>query len=459
MMYSRLLVARQLLREDGVIFISIDDNEVHHLRKLCDEVFGEENFVSEIIWERAFAPVNLKKHFSTSHDYILCYAKALTQLENQGLKRRDDSRYSNPDDDPRGVWASSDMTVGPAIPEKIYEIITPSGRALLPTSGRCWLYTKPRFEEMVSDNRIYFGEHGNNTPRVKKFLNEVKVGITPMTIWKYAEVGHSQDAAQKLKELFDGKAFFDYPKPVNLIRRCLELYTNADDLILDFFTGSGTTGQAVMELNKEDGGNRKFILVQLPEQTDEKSEAYKNGYKKISDITIERNKRVVEKLINEKKEQQPDLFADGNESDALDGLGFKVFKLTKSNFPRVDFAPDPEKTDEENLAALKKYIAEKESQLVNAFNREELLTEILLKRGFLLTYKAETDPAFTKNEVLWVTDGHKEAFVCLDTEIADETVAYFTAHTDHKFICLERALDTTKKFNLKQALGDMFDAF
>ncbi|MBV2195351.1 MAG: site-specific DNA-methyltransferase [Flavobacterium sp.] len=462
MMYSRLLIARQLLREDGVIFISIDDTEVHHLRKLCDEVFGEENFISTVIWERSFSPVNLKKHFSLSHDYILCVSKNIELLENFGIARNgdnDDGRYNNPDNDPRGDWTSSDMTVGPAISEKIYEIKTPSGKVVLPTSGRCWLFTKERYEEMLADNRIWFGENGSNVPRVKKFLTEVKQGITPMTIWKYSEVGHSQEAAQRLKELFDGKDIFDYPKSVPLLKRLLQLYTTSNDIILDFFAGSGSCGQAVFELNKEDGNNRKFILVQIPEVTDEKSEAFKAGYKKISDITIERNKRVADRIIKEKKKEQPDLFTNGHKEDAIKGLGFKVFKLVKSNFPRVEFAPDPEKTTEENIELLKKYIRDKEAQLNTAFNRDELVTEILIKNGFTLNYTLTKQEEFKKNDIFFATDGEKETLICLDISIDMETVEHFKKHNTQKFICLERALDTTKKWNLKHYLGDKFNAF
>ena len=462
MMYSRLLIARQLLREDGVIFISIDDTEVHHLRKLCDEVFGEENFISTVIWERSFSPVNLKKHFSLSHDYILCVSKNIELLENFGIARNgdnDDGRYNNPDNDPRGDWTSSDMTVGPAITEKIYEIKTPSGKVVLPTSGRCWLFTKERYEEMLADNRIWFGENGSNVPRVKKFLTEVKQGITPMTIWKYSEVGHSQEAAQRLKELFDGKDIFDYPKSVPLLKRLLQLYTTSNDIILDFFAGSGSCGQAVFELNKEDGNNRKYILVQIPEATDPKSEAFKAGYKKISDITIERNKRVVERIIEEKKKEQPDLFTNGHKENALKGLGFKVYKLVKSNFPRVEFAPDPEKTTEENIELLKKYIADKEAQLITAFNRDELITEILLKNGFTLNYTLTKQEEFMKNEIFFATDGEKETLICLDISIDMVTVEHFKKHNTQKFICLERALDTTKKWKLKHYLGEMFKAF
>jgi adenine-specific DNA-methyltransferase len=226
-------------------------------------------------------------------------------------------------------------------------------------------------------------------------------------------------------------------------------------------------GQAVTELNQEDrakgqagGGNRKYILVQLPEQTDEQSEAYKAGYKKISDITIERNKRVVEKIIKEKKEATPDLFSKKeSEQEQLKGLGFKVFKLQKSNFPRVEFVPDPEKTSAENIELLKKYIREKEDQLVSHFNKGELITEILIKNGFKLNYTLTKQEEFKQDEVFLATDGDKETLICLDAPISDELVEHFKTNTDQKLIVLERALDTTKKWNLKHAMGDKFNAF
>jgi len=235
---------------------------------------------------------------------------------------------------------------------------------------------------------------------------------------------------------------------------------------MDFFSGLGTTGHAINELNIEDNGSRKYILVQIPEATDEGNEAYKAGYKNISNITIERNKRVVEKLIEEKKNKHPDLFTNGHKEDAIKGLGFKVFKLVKSNFPRVEGAPDIDKTDEENIALFKKYIADKEAQLTTAFNRDELLTEILLKNGFQLNYKAEKQEQFKKNEILLATDpasggtgSEKETYICLDVAIDADTVEYFKKHTNKKFICLERALDTTKKYNSKHYLANMFKAF
>lgn len=237
-----------------------------------------------------------------------------------GLSRSEDAdgRYSNPDNDPRGPWMLDNLTVGPVVKEKVYEIITPSGRRVLPPEGRCWVLTKERFEEYRKDNRIWFGKDGNNVPRLKRFLSEVKSTITPLTVWTYQEVSHSQDAKKELKELFNNQSVMDYPKPVKLIRRILELSTRDNDIVLDFFSGSATTAHAVMKLNAEDGGNRKFIMVQLPEPIDEKSEAYKAGYKNICDIGKERIRRAGEKIVQETGKTDLD-------------IGFKVFKLDYFN--------------------------------------------------------------------------------------------------------------------------------
>lgn len=284
-MEKRLQIARDLLSEKGVIFISIDDNEQAQVKLLCDSIFGADNFIAQIIWERAYAPVNLKKHFSESHDYVICFAKNIQKAICNGLPRSSEAndRYSNPDNDIRGVWKAADSTVGPAVQEKIYEITLPSGRKVLPSSGRCWLYTKERFAEMVNDNRIWFGPNGDSTPAVKKFLSEVKQGVTPMTIWKYTEVGHSQDATKELKNIFDGESKFTYPKSIRLLQRIVCLYGDKSSTILDFFAGSGTTGHAVMKLNAEDGGSRKFILCT------------NNENNICRDVTYERIKRVIAK--------------------------------------------------------------------------------------------------------------------------------------------------------------------
>lgn len=331
MIYPRLKLARDLLSDDGVIFISIDDNEVHNLRKICDEIFGESNFITDIVWERAYSPINLMRHFSPSHDYILCYARNIEMVVCNGIPRNDeaDSRYSNPDNDPRGVWKPSDLSVGPAVLENIYIITTPSGRNVEPPAGRSWRLSRKAFQDRLQDNRIWFGPDGNSVPAMKRFLSELrKTGITPMTIWKYSEVDHSQGATQKLSKLFDGKKFFDYPKPVELLKRCLLLYTDSNSVILDFFSGSATTAHACMQLNAEDGGNRKFIMVQLPEKTDEKSEAFKAGYKNICEIGKERIRRAGEKIKAEHATSAPNL-----------DIGFRVLKVAESNMKDVYYSP------------------------------------------------------------------------------------------------------------------------
>jgi len=327
MMYSRLMIARSLLTEDGVIFISIDDNEQKNLKNICDEIYGSTNFLAQVIWERAFSPINLMKHFSPSHDYILVYAKNGENAVCNGIKRSEEAndRYSNPDNDPRGVWSSSDISVGPAIQENVYTITTPSGREVEPPAGRSWSLSRKAFRERLQDNRIWFGPDGNGVPRIKRFLSELrKTGVTPMTIWKHTEVDHSQGATQKLAKLFDGKKYFDYPKPVTLIQRCISLYSNKDSLILDFFSGSATTAHAVMQLNAEDCGNRKYIMVQLPEETPEDSEARKVGYNTIPEIAKERIRRAGKKI----KEESP------LTTQNLD-TGFRVFRLADSNFEEV----------------------------------------------------------------------------------------------------------------------------
>lgn len=501
MMYSRLLIARQLLKEDGVIFISISDEEVHHLRKLCDEVFGEENFVGELprITKKAGKS---SEHFAKNNDYVICYQKSdesqLNSFEHtdEGFKHQDEWVEE------RGVYklnqtldyGSIQYSVSLDYEIEIEGVIYRPGsvtkeemearKSRNPKSDFCWRWSKDLFEFGYKNGFIVVKENGSNRIYTKTYQNA--------TIEKN-EKGYFIDYKQRTKsisslDLLDNKfsndnskkdligilneAVFEYSKPVSLVKKLALVGMNENDIFLDFFGGSGTTGQAIMELNKEeDNGNRKFILVQIPEATDESNAAFKAGFKKISDITIERNKRVIEKIKSEselarlKNLQNNPLFsnsensANSKNSGSDSGLGFKVFKLVKSNFPRVEFAPDPEKTDEENIELLKKYISDKEAQLVTAFNRDELMTEILLKKGFNLNYATVKQEQFKKNEIYLATDGEKETLLCLDVTLEMETVEYFKTHMDKKFICLERALNTTKKYNLKHYMKDLFDAF
>ena len=402
MIYPRLKVARDLLSDDGVIFISIDDNEQKNLKNICDEIMGEKNFLAQVVWERAYSPINLMKHFSPSHDYILCYAKNIELAICNGIIRSSeaDNRYSNPDNDPRGVWKPSDLSVGPAVAENIYTITTPSGRNVDPPAGRSWRISRKAFRERLQDNRIWFGPDGNSVPSMKRFLSELrKSGITPMTIWKYTDVDHSQGATQKLAQLFEGKKYFDYPKPVELLKRCLSLYTNKDSIVLDFFSGSATTAHAVMQLNAEDGGNRKFIMVQLPEKTDEKSEAYKAGYKNICEIGKERIRRAGKKIKEDNKDKEG--------IEKLD-TGFRVLKLDSSNMEDVYYTPQEftmQSLFNENVKADR--------------TGKDLLFQVMLDLGIELSAKIETQQIAGKTVYL-VDDNYLIA--CFDRDVTEAAI-------------------------------------
>lgn len=431
MMYPRLFLARNLLRQDGVIFVSIDDNEVHNLRLMMNEIFGEENFVAQIVWERAYAPVNLKHHFSESHDYIVCFARNIDLLDKLSLKRNEtaDARYKNPDNDPRGIWQSDNFSVGPANQKNIYEIITPSGRRVLPPSGYSWRFSEKKTQELIADNRVWFGVGGSGVPRYKRFLSEVKDGVTPMTVWKYTDVGHSQDATKEVKDLFDGVAYFDYPKPAKLIKQLASLCTDGNDIILDFFSGSGTTAHAVAELNAEDGGNRRWICVQLPELTDDKSEAYKAGYRTIADIARERIRRAGAKI----RTDQADKLASRNVP--LD-LGFRAYRVGDSNFKQWnELVSDPEEIRQQALANL--------DPLEEGTTDDDLLAELLLKRGIspLAQIDQYDDFCFIPSEKL---------VICLAHSMTEELFATILAAKPSSIILLDRAFgdDINLKVNL-----------
>ena len=376
MIYPRLWLARHLLAPDGVIFISIDDHEVHNLRKVCDEVFGESNFVAQLIWERAFAPKNDAKYVSNSHDYVLMYAKQIDDFKMGRLPRTEEAnaRYSNPDNDPRGVWMSSDISVKTYTPENDYPITTPSGRVVEPPAGRCWRLSSKIFEERLRQGRIWFGPDGDGVPRIKRFLSELKFeGMAPTSLMTYKEVGHSQSATQELNKLMEG-GYFDGPKPVGLLKRLLTMANlSTDSLVLDFFSGSATTAEAVMRLNAEDGGHRRYILVQLPEATAPESEAYNAGYKNICEIGKERIRRAGDKI----KEEAPLITQD------LD-TGFRVYKLAESNVRKwEDPAGFSDAVESDLIGILKASLGE--WGLNPNRTEEDLLVEVLLKCGFDLT--------------------------------------------------------------------------
>lgn len=340
MMYSRLMVARTLLTEDGVIFISIDDNEVENLRKICDEVFGEGNFIAQLVWERAYSPKNDAKFVSNSHDYVLMVAKNSDEFVIGRLDRTEEAnaRYSNPDNDPRGIWKPSDMSVKTYNAECDYSITTPSGRVVEPPAGRCWRLSKKAFFERLQDNRIWFGSDGNSVPSIKRFLTELKhEGMAPTSILFYKEVGHSQEGAKEVVALFGDKGVFDGPKPVRLIERLITLANlKEDSIVLDFFSGSATTAHALMQVNAKKNKSCKYILVQLPELVSETKKDL--GYKNICEIGEERIRRAGKKI----KEESPLTTAD------LD-TGFRVFRLDEGNYEDVQRSPKEFKQDQLDL--------------------------------------------------------------------------------------------------------------
>lgn len=401
MIYPRLKVARDLLTDDGVIFISIDDNEDKNMRAVADEIFGSKNFLAQVVWERAFSPINLMKHFSPSHDYVLVYAKNADVAECLGIPRTEEAnnRYSNPDNDPRGVWMSSDISVGPAIKENIYPITTPSGRIVEPPAARSWRLSAKAFAERLQDNRIWFGPDGDGVPRMKRFLSELrKQGMTPTTIWKYTEVGHSQDATKALAKLFDGKKYFDYPKPVALLKRCLSLYAPQDCIVMDFFSGSGTFAHAVMELNAEDGGTRRYILVQAKEKMVNPANVSLT-FDTIAEFAEERIRRAGKKI----KEESPLTTQD------LD-TGFRVLKLDSTNMKEVYYAP-------QEMA--QKDLFDQVDNVKPDRSSEDLLFQVMLELGATLDSKISTDTIDGKT-VYNVAEGFLIA--CFDTGVTDNVI-------------------------------------
>lgn len=445
MMYPRLRLAANLLRDDGVIFISIDDNEVDNLKKLCNEVFGEENFVAQLIWERAFSPKNDAKYVSNSHDYVLMYARNISDFKIGQLDRSEEaeSRYKNPDNDPRGKWTSGDLSVKTYNASSDYEIITPSGRKVLPPHGACWRVSKERFNELVDDNRIWFGENGDNVPRLKRFLSEIKEGIVPTSILFYKDVGHSQEGRQELKKIFDDKGYFDGPKPVRLIRRLLTMANTDDDsIILDFFSGSATTAHAVMQLNAEDGGNRQFIMVQLPEVCDEKSEAYKAGYQNICEIGKERIRRAGKKILEADNQMTLE------NKEQLD-IGFKVFKLDSSNLKTWDNTP----ITAEQLDLLYERMNHMIHRVKSDRSDLDMVCEIMLKLGVPLTYS-----------IIAVEINGKTAYsigedcmllICLAPDVQPEDVEQMAEYAPAKLIISRESFaDDTAMANAHYILKD-----
>src|SRR5574344_205885 len=413
MIYPRLKVARDLLTDDGVIFISIDDNEQENLKRVCDEIFGENNFVAQLIWERAFSPKNDARFVSNSHDYVLMFAKDINLFVIGRLSRTAEAnaRYSNPDNDPRGVWQSDNLTVKSYSASCDYPITTPSGRVVEPPAGRCWRLSPHAFGERLPDNRIWFGSDGNGVPRIKRFLNELKFdGMAPTSILFYKEVGHSQEGAQEVIKLFGDKGVFDGPKPVRLLRRLLTLANLKDDsIVVDFFSGSASTAHALLQQNAEKSTHCKFILVQLPEEVSDKKKNV--GYDTICEIGKERIRRAGKKFKDEitSKQQEAGMFADEEKVAPLD-TGFRVLKLDSSNMEDVYYAPS-EYSQADLFAKTENVKSDRTS--------EDLLFQVMLELGATLDSKIEQSTIAGKT-IFNVAEGYLVA--CFDAEIDDTVV-------------------------------------
>ena len=437
MIYSRLLVARSLLTEDGVIFISIDDNEVRNLRNICDEVFGEGNYISTLVWERAYSPKNDAKYISNSHDYIVMYAKSIDNFTIGRLPRTEEAnaRYSNPDNDPRGIWKPSDMSVKTYNAECDYPITTPSGRTVEPPAGRCWSLSAKAFAERLQDNRIWFGADGNSVPSIKRFLSELKYeGMAPTSILFYKEVGHSQEGAQEVVSLFGDKGVFDGPKPVRLMQRLITLANlNDDSIVLDFFSGSASTAHALMKTNAEKDLHCRFILVQLPEEV---SDTKKNqGYKTIPEIAKERIRRAGKKI----KEESPLTTQD------LD-TGFRVFRLDESNYLEVKKSP---KEYEQDMLGL------------FADNIKMDRTDLDLLFGSMLAWGVQLDMPMTTEQVdgcTVYTVNEGDLVACFSDNITDKVVSAMADKMPLRILFRDSCFtDDAQKINIYEKFKQLLD--
>ncbi len=398
MMYPRLKLARNLIRDEGAIFISIDDYEVNSLRNLCDEIYGEENFIETLVWKRRATAPN-DRVIGRNHEYVLSYAKNIDRL-NISLQPKSErvlARYKNPDSDPKGSWVASDLSAngkgGRLVESCVFAIVNPNNnKEYYPPTNKCWLYNKEKVDQLRSEGRIGFREK-SGTPYLKRYASEVRQGSTLPTIIN--DGGFSQDSAKEIKHLF-GTDVSEFPKPVKLMKKLLTCGLQEEDVILDFFAGSSTTAQATYELNKENNSNSSFIMVQLPEPCDEKSEAFKAGFKTIADIGKERIRRAAAKI----KEETPLYQGD---------LGFKVFKLDSSNIQTWN----PDRND------LEQTLLDHANHLVEGRSEEDVLYELLLKRGVDLTVPIEQKEISDKSVY---SIGYGVLFACLDTSISRDEV-------------------------------------
>ena len=431
MMYPRLYLARNLLRDEGAIFISIDDHELSRLRELCDQIFGEENFKADIAWQKRYTRSNNTVDFTTVVEHILVYAKS-EAFEVNLLPRTEeaDARYSNPDNDPRGEWKGASF-LNPASPQDrpnlCYPLKNPNTGEFVHPTTNAWRRSKEAFEELLADNRLYWGPDGKaSSPSIKMFLSEAR-GLTPTNFWAHDYAGHTDEGTRDLEALIPGKVF-NNPKPVLLLRRMLEHVCNGlGDIVLDFFAGSCVTAQATIELNIEDGGSRKFILVQLPEPVEEDSNAAKAGFSTIAEIGRERIRRSISKA-RESSDGQLDLDHRGTGD-----LGFKSFRLDRSNFRIWDGLGDSAEADE--LARqLELHVDHRRSESTP----DDIVHEILLKAGFPLSTNVEAI-TLAGSVVFSIEDG--ALLICLEKDITSELIDALADANPLQVICLDEGFN------------------
>lgn len=443
MMYPRLYLAKTLLSDNGSIIVSIDDNEVYNLRQIMNEIFGENNFVGQIIWQRKYSPQNDAKTYSPMHEYLVVFARNVDKWKLQLLPRSTEARskYKNPDNDPRGDWKPGDLTSKTKASGHSYKIVSPSGKEFLPTKGRQWAPSKLTFDRLLAENRIWFGPNDSNVPALKQFLNEVQDGVVPGTLWLRDEVGDNQSAVKELQEL---DIPFDSPKPTRLLRQLLLTSSSkeSNDIILDFFGGSGTLGDSVMRLNAEDGGNRRWITVQLQENTDEKSDAFKAGFGTISKLALERIRRAGDRVIS----------TQGKQKDVAPGsldIGFKVFKLTPSNYRKWHQIANNE-TVEVEILRQSKLIAD--NPLIDTADPLSIIFEVALKEGFDITVDPEDVKIGNMNCSMFVdADGDRKLYVTLGNEIDDRAVIRAKLKQNDIFVCLDNSFkSSSQKLNLTE---------
>jgi adenine-specific DNA-methyltransferase len=429
MMYPRLKISRNLLREDGVIFISIDDHEVYNLKKICDEIFGEENFLANIVWQHSIQPKGYLGTFSVHHNHILVYSKS-SEFNLGSLERtaEHNKAYSNPDNDPNGLWRTGDVRNALYRPNLIYTIKTPSGKIIDPPE-KGWRWSKETLEEKISTGEIIFNK--DETSIIRKIYLKNLEGRAPETIWFGKEVGTTREGNKVIKELFDNTLPFDTPKPVELIKRAIQLSNEKDGIILDFFAGSSTTAHAVMELNAEDNGNRKFIMVQLGEETDETSVAYKTGYKNIAEIGKERIRRAGKKILK-----------DNQDKDNIGSLdtGFKVFKLDDTNLKLWD---------EESLD-LEKDLLDMIDPVKEDRTQEDVVYEILLKYGIDLTVPIEQTSVLGK-KIFSIGMGF--LIICLERDLSLNHIEEMSKLKPARIVFYDEGFkDDTVRTNAQQIL-------